>query len=150
MSTTGPFLYDEDPQPMHAGPGRSRQGLLLALGAGTVAVAVGAVVALNALQGSPDEQVEQVADVFTQAVVAGDSETAWGLLCDAEQARIDPGEVAADYLQAGVPEVGAVTETELDGVQARLVRVRWDDDGAVTTTELTLVAENGPRVCGAS
>ncbi len=147
MSTEGPFLYDDDPQPLHAGAGRSRKGLLLAIGGGTVAVAVAAVFSLNALQGSPEEQVEQVADVFTRALVAGDSETSWGLLCDSEQARLDPDQVAGAYLQAGTPDVGTATETELDGVQARLVPVRWDDDGAVTETDLTLVAEDGPKVC---
>lgn len=142
-----PYLYDDDPQPLHAGAGRSRKGLLLAIGGGTVVVAVAAVFSLNALQGSPEEQVEQVADVFTRALVAGDEETAWGLLCDAEQDRIDASQVATDYLRAGTPQVGTATEAELDGVQARTVTVRWDDDGAVTTTELTLVAEDGPKVC---
>ncbi|MCW2581388.1 MAG: uncharacterized protein JWQ53_178 [Klenkia sp.] len=145
-----PYLYDDDPQPLHAGVGRSRKGLLLAIGGGTVVVAVAAVVSLNALQGSPEEQVEQVADVFTRALAAGDDETAWGLLCDAEQDRIDSSQVAADYLRAGTPQVGTATEAELDGVQARTVTVRWDDDGAVTTTELTLVAEDGPKVCAGS
>ena len=56
-----PYLYDDDPQPLHAGAGRSRKGLLLAIGGGTVVVAVAAVFSLNALQGSPEEQVEQVA-----------------------------------------------------------------------------------------
>ncbi|KQS66223.1 hypothetical protein [Modestobacter sp. Leaf380] len=150
MSTEGPFLYDDDPQPLHAGAGRPRKGLLLALGGGTLAVALVAVFSLNALQGSPEEQVEQVADVFTRALVAGDDETAWGLLCNAEQERLQPAEVAGDYLQAGTPDVGTATETELDGVDARLVPVRWDDDGAVTETELTLVAEDGPKVCAGS
>lgn len=148
MST--PYLYDDDPQPLHAGPGRSRKGLLLALAGGTVAVAVAAVFSLYAVQGSPDEQVEEVADVFTRALVAGDDETAWGLLCNDEQARLQPGEVAGDYLRAGTPDVGTATETELNGVQARVVPVRWDDDGVVITTDLTLVAESGPKVCAGS
>ncbi len=147
---SGPYLYDDDPQPLHAGAGRSRKGLLLAIGGGTVAVAVGAVLALNLVQGSPEEQVQQVAGVFTQALAAGDEETAWGLLCDAEQARLDPDQVAGAYLRAGTPEVGAASRAELDGVQARTVPVRWDDGGTITTTRLTLVAEDGPKVCAGS
>lgn len=150
MSTEGPFLYDDDPQPLHAGPGRPRRGLLLALGAGTAAVAVAAVVALPLFTGSAEEQVTEVADVFTRALAAGDSETAWGLLCEDEQGRVQPDQVAADYLRAGTPSVGDPSEGDLDGQQAKLVPVTWSDGGTSTTVELTVVAENGAKVCGIS
>ena len=150
MSTEGPFLYDDDPQPLHAGPGRPRRGLLLALGAGTVAVAVGAVVLLPLLTGSAEEQVTEVADVFTRALAAGDAETAWGLLCEDEQSRLRADQVAGDYLAPGSPSVGDPAEGELDGRRAELVPVTWDDGGTGTTVQLTVVAEDGAKVCGIS
>ena len=150
MSTEGPFLYDDDPQPLHAGPGRPRRGLLLALGAGTVAVAVGAVVLLPLLKGSAEEQVTEVADVFTRALAADDPETAWGLLCEDEQSRLRVDQVAGDYLRPGTPSVGDPGQGELDGQRAELVPVTWDDGGADTTVQLTVIAEDGAKVCGIS
>lgn len=149
MSSAPDYLYDDDPQPLHAGPGRSRKGLLVALGVGTVAVAVGAVVALPLLQGDAGEQAGQVADVFSRALAAGDAETAWGLLCQDEQTRLQPGQVAGEYLRPGTPTVG--TPVRGTGEQrTEQVPVTWDDDGAVTTVELTVVPEDGARVCGLS
>lgn len=147
---TPEYLYDDDPQPLHAGAGRSRQGLLLGLGAATVAVGVGMVVLLGPLTGSPEEQSQEVADVFSRALAAEDAETAWGLLCDDEQNRVAPDDLATDYLLPGTPTVVGVRDGELGDRDARVVEVRWDDGGVVTTAELTLVAENGPRVCGVS
>ncbi|GHE13465.1 Rv0361 family membrane protein [Klenkia taihuensis] len=149
MSGAPEYLYDDDPQPLHAGPGRSRRGLLVALGVGTVAVAVGAVVALPLLQGTGSEQATQVADVFSRALAAGDAETAWGLLCEDEQDRLAPGDVAGEYLRPGTPTVGAPVRGTGDE-RTEQVPVSWDDGGAVTTVELTVVPEDGAKVCGLS
>ncbi|SDO60770.1 hypothetical protein SAMN05660199_02274 [Klenkia soli] len=148
--STPDYLYDDDPQPLHAGPGRPRRGLLLALGAGTVAVAVAAVVALPLLTGSAEEQVTEVADVFTRALAAGDAETAWGLLCEDEQNRVQVDQVAADYLRPGTPSVGDPAEGERDGQRAEVVPVTWSAGGATVTVELTVIAEDGAKVCGIS
>lgn len=147
MSDAPEYLYDDDPQPLHAGPGRSRKGLLLALGVGTVAVAVGAVVALPLLQGDASEQAGEVADVFSRALAAGDAETAWGLLCEDEQNRLPPADVAGEYLRPGTPTVGT-PERGQGEERTELVPVSWDDGGSVTTVELTVVPEDGARVCG--
>ncbi len=80
----------------------------------------------------------------------GTPQTAWGLLCDDEQSRLPPDQVAGDYLRPGTPSVGDPAEGELDGRRAEVVPVSWDDGGAVTTVELTLVAEDGAKVCGLS
>ena len=67
-----------------------------------------------------------------------------------EQKRVAPDDLATDYLLPGTPTVVGVRDGELGDRDARVVEVRWDDGGVVTTAELTLVAENGPRVCGVS
>jgi hypothetical protein len=140
MSTEGPFLYDDDPRP--------RRGLLLALGAGTAAVAVGAVVLLPMVTGSTQEQVTEVADVFARALAAEDAQTAWGLLCEDEQARLRADQVAGDYLRPGTPSVGDPVEGDLDGQRAEVVPVAWDDGGSVTTVQLVVIAQGGAKVCG--
>ena len=144
------YLYDDDPQPLHAGRGRSRKGLLVALGVGTVAVAMGAAVVLPLFQGSGAEQSVEVATVFTRAMAAGDSETSWGLLCESEQARLTPDEVAGVYGRPGTATVGDPDEGDLDGQVAELVPVTWDDGGATTTVTLTVIAQDGTKVCGIS
>jgi hypothetical protein len=144
------YLYDDDPQPLHAGRGRSRKGLLVALGIGTVAVAMGAAVVLPLFQGSGAEQSAEVVTVFTRAMAAGDTETSWGLLCEDEQNRLTPAEVAGAYEQPGTPTVGVPVEGELDGQLAEIVPVTWDDGGTTTTVQLTVIAQDGAKVCGLS
>ena len=141
--TTGPFLYDDDPAPLHTGTPRRRHALLLAIFGGTVAFAVLMVVLTTVVKGSGEEQAQEVAGVFLKALAQDDTQTAHELLCQEERVRLSPEEVAGAYLRAGTPELGPVRD---DG-DARLVPVQWSDG---TTTELTVIGENGPRVCGVS
>jgi hypothetical protein len=139
--TTGPFLYDDDPAPLHTGTPRRRHGLLLALFAGTVLVALGMVAALYLVRGTPGEQAREVVGVFLAALEQDDTETAYGLLCQEERVRLSPEEVAGAYLGEGPGELGSVRE---DG-DAMLVPVEWSDG---TASELTVIGEDGPRICG--
>jgi hypothetical protein len=139
--TSGPFLYDEGPAPLHTGTPRRRSGLLLAIFGGTVVVAVLMVLALFLLKGSAEDQAEEAAGVFMAALEQGDTETAHELLCDEERARLQAEDVTAAYL-AG--REGRVYGAEADGGIVR-VRVAWDD-GA--DTPWVVVSEDGPRVCG--
>jgi hypothetical protein len=141
--TTGPFLYDDDPAPLHTGTPRRRPALLLAIFGGTVAFAVLMVVLTTAVKGSGEEQAQEVAGVFLKALAQDDTQTAHELLCQEERVRLSPEEVAGAYLREGTPELGPVR----DNGDARLVPVQWSDG---TTTELTVIGENGPRVCGVS
>ena len=143
--TTGPFLYDDDPAPLHTGTPRRRPVLLLAIFGGTVVLAVLMALALPLLKGSAEEQAREVTGVFLSALNQGDTDTAHQLLCDDERARIAPDEVAATYLGDGVGEVEGVEDATLDGEAAQRVLVTWDD-GA--TTELLVVNESGARICG--
>ncbi len=140
--TNGPYLYDDDPAPLHTGTPRRRQGLLIAILAGTVLVAVGMVAALFLVKGSPEEQAEEVAGVFLTALERGDVETAYQLLCQAERAQLPPEGDTATYL-AETP--GRVVAAEAAGEGELRVQVRWADDA---TAEWTVVSESGPRVCG--
>lgn len=141
MSATGPFLYDDDPAPLHTGTPRRRQGLLVAALAGTVLLAVGMVVALFAVKGSPGEQAEEVVGVFLAALSADDTETAHQLLCERERERVGQDDVAAEYLGTTPGEVVGSSDA---GVE-QAVEVRWAD-GA--TSWLAVISEDGARVCG--
>ena len=139
--TSGPFLYDDAPEPLHTGaPQRSGKILVFILG-GTVIVAFLAVWASVALRGTPGEQATEVTGVFLAALAADDTETAHALLCEEERARLAPDEVAAAYVGVGSAEFG---EPGRDGDE-RLVPVTWDDG---TTSEFTVIGEDGLRVCG--
>ena len=140
--TSGPYLYDDDPAPLHTGTPRSGQPILIAILAGPVLVAVGMVAAMLLVKGSPEEQAEEVAGVFLAALEQDDVETAYGLLCQAERANLSPTGVAPAYL-AETP--GRVVGAEAVEEGQLRVEVRWGD-GA--TTEWTLIGEDGPRVCG--
>jgi hypothetical protein len=141
--SSGPFLYDDDPAPLHTGTPRRRPALLLAIFGGTAAFAVLMVVLMTVVRGSGEEQAQEVAGVFLKALAQDDTQTAHELLCQEERIRLSPEEVAGAYLREGTPELGPVRD---DG-DARLVPVQWSDG---TTTELTVIGENGPRVCGVS
>jgi hypothetical protein len=142
--TNGPYLYDDDPAPLHTGTPRRRQGLLLAILGGTTLVAVGMVAALFLVKGSPEEQATEVAGVFLTALEQGDTETAHQLLCEAERANLSPASVGPTYL-AQTP--GRVVGADAAEGRPMGVEVRWAD-GA--TSEWTVVSEDGPRVCGAT
>jgi hypothetical protein len=139
--SAGPFLYDDDPAPLHTGaPQRSGKWLVLILG-GTVLAAVLMVLVGVAIRGTGSEQATEVSGVFLAALRADDTETAHALLCKEEKARLEPDEVAGAYLGEGDPELG---EVRRDG-DARLVPVQW---GNGTTSELTVIGEDGLRICG--
>ena len=57
---TGPFLYDDRPEPLHTGEGRRRTGLLIAMLAGTVVVAVGMVGLMGVFKGSAQDQAKEL------------------------------------------------------------------------------------------
>jgi type II secretory pathway pseudopilin PulG len=137
----GPFLYDEGPAPLHTGTPRRRRGVLVAILVGTVLVAIAMVVALPLVQGSGRDQARQVAGVFVAALAKGDTETAYGLLCDTERARLQPADVGPAYLGPGA---GRVVGSRASG-SAEAVAVRWSDG---STSTLTVVSESGTRVCG--
>ena len=139
--TTGPFLYDEGPAPLHTGTPRRRSGTLLLIFGGTVAFAVLMVILTLVVRGSGSDQAEEVAGVFVAALAADDTETAYALLCQQERVRLSADELATAYLGGGVGEVG---EAARDG-DARLVPVEWPDG---TTTVLTVIGEDGLRICG--
>jgi hypothetical protein len=145
--TTGPFLYDDDPAPLHTGTPRRRHGLLLALFAGTVLVALGMVAALYLVRGTPGEQAREVVGVFLAALEQDDTETAYGLLCEVERARLAPDEVAGEYEGAAPGEIVGTEKAEVDGGAVQSVRVRWDDGAE---SEFVVLSESGPHVCGTS
>jgi hypothetical protein len=147
VSDSGDYLYDDDPAPLHTGTPRSRQGLLVALGLGTVLVAVVMVLLLPLVSGSAGDQAEEVGRVFTAALAQGDTETAYGLLCDTERARLQPGDLAGAYLHEGTPHVTGSRDG--GGAQThRLVDVRWGEGAGATATDLVVVPEGGTKVCG--
>jgi hypothetical protein len=146
MSTEGPFLYDDDPAPLHTGTPRRRQGLLLWLFGGTALVAVLMVVAMPLVKGSPEEQAREVTGVFLAALAKGDNETAFQLLCEEERAQVPPDGVAGRYLTGeGAGKVVSSRAADVDGSPVQQVRVEWPDGSA---TRLTVVNSDGPHVCG--
>jgi hypothetical protein len=146
----GPYLYDEGPAPLHTGTPRSRKGLLTGILVGTVGVAIAAVVALPLITGSAADQSKQVAGVFVAALQQGDTETAYGLLCGDERARLQPGDLAAAYLRPGTGKVAGASGAHLGDLPAERVEVRWTDGPAVTSTYLTVINQSGAHVCGTS
>jgi hypothetical protein len=143
--STGPFLYDDEPAPLHTGTPRRRQGLIVLLFGGTVLVALLLVGLSYLIKGSPDDQAREVAGVFLAALEQDDVETAYGLLCEDERAATEPDEVADRYLVSGGGDIVSVAETEVGGAPAREVSVAWDDG---TQSDLIVVNEDGPSVCG--
>jgi hypothetical protein len=109
--------------------------------AATVLVAVLMVVLSVALRGTGDQQVEEVSGVFLTALSQDDVETAYELLCQDERIRLDPEDLAGAYLGEGEWELGEVRD---DG-DARLVPVDW---AGGPSSELTVVGEDGLRICG--
>jgi hypothetical protein len=138
---TGPYLYDDGPAPLHTGTPRRANGLLLWIFGGTAAFAVLMVVLTLVLKGSGEEQAQEVAGVFLAALAQDDTETAHQLLCQDERIRLSAEEIAGAYLGEGAGDVG--DSREVDG--ERHVTVEWSDG---TTSELTVIGEDGPRICG--
>ena len=144
---SGPHLYDEGPEPLHTGTPKNRNGLILGVFGGTAVLAVAMVFALPLVKGGGDEQAREVTGVFLAALAAGDTETAGDLLCQAERDAGDVADVLPSYEHAGTGEVVGVEEGQLADQESREVRVRWDDG---TEATLTVVLEDGPRICGTS
>ncbi|CCG02547.1 hypothetical protein [Blastococcus saxobsidens] len=145
MSSEGPFLYDEGPAPLHTGTPRSYQGWLIGVVVGITLLAGGMVGALYLVRGSPAKQAIEVTEVFFTALAAGDMETAHQLLCEEQRDRLDVAGMEQEYLRPGVAEVASVADDDVTGAQVQQVTVRWDD-GA--TAQVSVVNEDGPRVCG--
>jgi len=143
--TTGPFLYDEDPAPLHTGTPRRSGKLLVAIFGGTVLVAVLLAVLMPLVKGSPEDQVREAAGVFVAALAEGDLETAYGLVCEGERARVAVEDLEDEYGGSGTATVTGVRETEVDGEPAYDVTVRWSGGG---THVLSVINEDGASVCG--
>src|SRR5690242_3763636 len=93
----GPYLYDDAPEPLHTGAPRRRNWTILVVLAATVLVAVASVLVLPLVTGSPAKQSRQAVGVFLAAMDQNDTETSYGMLCDAERAHLTPDRVAATY-----------------------------------------------------
>ena len=145
--TEGPYLYDDDPAPLHTGTPRPASALILAVIGGTVAVAVGMAVGLPLVKGSPEEQAREVTGVFLAALAQDDVETAHGLLCAEERARVAPEALSTEYALGGTGEIRSTIADEADGAPVQRVEVAWSDG---STSTLTVVSEQGARVCGTS
>ena len=145
--STGPYLYDDDPAPLHTGTPRPARALILAVIGGTVAVAIGMAVGLPLVKGSPEEQAREVTGVFLDALAQDDLETAYGLLCDEERIRLLPQAVLTEYAAGGSGEITGTIADEVDGAPVQRVEVAWSDG---STSTLTVVSEQGSRVCGTS
>jgi hypothetical protein len=145
--TTGPYLYDEGPFSPHTGTPRSRKGLIVAILAGTVALAIAATVAFWLVKGSPSEQAQEAAGVFLAALAAGDRQTAHELLCEKERARVPIEGMFGAYGVQGNGRVVGSKEVVNGGRVAQQVQVRWADGH---TSGLLVVAEDGPHICGAT
>ncbi|MGY1813624.1 Rv0361 family membrane protein [Blastococcus sp. SYSU D00820] len=149
MSTDpGPYLYDDGPTSPHTGTPRSRRGLLVAIMGGTALVAVAAVVVLPLVKGTAEEQATAAVDVLLASLADGDTDTATQMLCLDERARLADDDLTGAYTRPGTPEVTGVREGEVDGDTVQQVTVVWSADGDEQTTTLTVVNEDGPRVCG--
>jgi hypothetical protein len=144
--STGPFLYDDDPAPLHTGTPRRRPWLLFAVFGGTAVLAVLMVLLIPLVKGSADDQAREVTGVFLAALDKGDTETAYGLLCEAERARLSPEDVNAEYTAGeGIGRVVSVQEAEIDGEPSRRVEVDWPGGGQAS---LVVVNSEGPHICG--
>jgi hypothetical protein len=141
----GPFLYDEEPPSPHTGAPRNRNRLLLGIMLGTVLVGVAMVLLLPVVRGTPGEQSTAAVTVFYASLADGDLDTATQMLCSAERERLGDTDPAGDYALGSDPEVTGTTGADEDGERVQHVSVRWDDGRTAT---LTVVAEDGPRVCG--
>ncbi len=142
----GPYLYDDDPAPLHTGTPSTRNWSIVVLMGLTVLLAIGTVAGMYLFRGSPADEAEEVAGVFVAALTAGDDETAAGLLCEELRPDGDPAAEALDpYRAPGAGTVGEPQEEQTDDGPVLVVPVRYDDG---TSAELLLVPEGGPKVCG--
>ena len=141
--TTGPFLYDDRPEPLRTGTPRRRPVLLLVIFGVTTLLAVLMVLALPLINGSPADQAKQTVGVFLTALGRGDATTAYQLMCTKEQARLKSADVPAAYAGSATGTVTGAAEGPEGRTQQ--VSVRWSDG---STTRITVVSEDGAHVCG--
>ena len=142
--TNGPFLYDDGPEQLHTGTPRRSGKILVLVFAATVVVAVLMAVLLPLVKGSPEDQAREVTTVFLAALDKGDTETAYGLLCEDERARLAPEDVGAEYLAGdGIGRVVSVEEAE--GRPTREVDVEWTGG---ERARFVVVNSDGPHICG--
>jgi hypothetical protein len=104
-------------------------------------------VGLPLVKGSPEEQAREVTGVFLAALAQDDVETAHGLLCAEERARVAPEALSTEYAPGGTGEIRSTIADEADGAPVQRVEVAWSDG---STSVLTVVSEQGARVCGTS
>jgi hypothetical protein len=104
-------------------------------------------VGLPLVKGSPEEQAREVTGVFLAALAQDDVETAYGLLCQEERARVTPQALPAEYAPGGAGEVTGTIADQVDGTPVQRVEVTWSDG---STSVLTVASEQGARVCGTS
>jgi hypothetical protein len=141
---TGPFLYDDGPEPLHTGTPRRSGKWLVAIFGATAVAAVLLVVLLAVVKGSAEDQAREVTGVFLAALDNHDTETAYGLLCQDERDRLDPGDIAKAYVDGdGVGKVVSVTRGS--GSDTREVSVEWPGGGRAT---YDVVNSDGGRICG--
>jgi hypothetical protein len=140
----GPFLYDDDPAPLHTGSPR-RSGKLLALIFGaTVLAALLFVVLMPLVKGSAEDQAREVTGVFLAALDKGDTETAYQLLCEEERKRLAPPDVDGEYIAGhGIGRV--VSVEDVGGGSSRHVEVEWPGGGQA---RYVVVNSDGPHICG--
>jgi len=141
---TGPYLYDDQPEPLHTGAPRGRNWSIVVILVLTVLAAVGTVVGMYVFRGSPAEEAEERAGVFVAALAADDVETASGLLCEEARQGVSGEEALEHYTGVAGGTVGRAREVDVDGEPAQIVPVEQHDG---TTTELVLIPEGGPKVC---
>jgi hypothetical protein len=140
----GPYLYDDNPEPLHTGTGRNRNWSIIVLLGLTVLLAVATVVGIYVFRGSPTDEAQERAHVFLAALAADDSETAAALLCEkARDGRTDD-EALEPYAALSSATEGKAREVQENGKPVVIVPV----EGAGASTELVLVPEGGPKVCG--
>ena len=138
---SGPYLYDDEPERLHTGTPRNRNGQLVAVLVATVLVAVATVVSLFLVRGSPAEQSEEAVGVFLAALAADDPQTAHQLLCETERGRVAQDEVAGRYLGTTPGEVVGSSDAGIEQV----VEVRWADG---ERSRFAVISEDGARICG--
>ena len=143
--TNGPYLYDDDPAPLHTGTPRNRNWSIVVLLGLTVLLAVGTVVGMYVFRGSPADEAEQRAGVFLAALAADDVETASALLCEEGRHGVSGEEALEPYADVAGGTAGSARDAEVDGDRVQLVPVTG---AGVPASELVLVPEGGPRICG--
>lgn len=136
-------------QPGFAPQQRNRTGLILGLCGGGFGVVVLVVILILTLGGSSPSSV---ADRFIAASMAGDLDALQSVICRADQEEFDSlspseqellAEMVIESLDGREYEIlGEV----IDGNEAVVTVKVFDSDG-VTTEELTLVNEDGWKVC---